>query len=325
MEPFDQLAKLEEYQYPREDLLHITRTVNLISSKWWESWWSYIYSKSGNRPSFIDNTDLVEGQGSNWRTIDLKPGLQENRDYLILHPLAWKNLIKWYGGGPEIDLFVINGEVDVAPIILEVWRVSSESDLETTEGQAFLISTQLTVRQLQEYLCDKLMINFNIYEMSIIDSFSGESSKSLLGFTDFTLSQCNIADRSKIMLKEENSNFNEPPTYNALQNVEFEEAYAKAIEDSLRTSSLHMNTSNRFENPDENGKDEDIDLFGLNSSPGLRKDREEVSCKISKVMVNPKVKLRIRNMRRIYQEICCLYDCFQDSKKKSITGNQLTE
>ena len=327
MEPFDQLQKLEEVLYPRDELLHITRTVNLISSKWWQSWCSYVQLSSNNSctaPSYIDNTDLIEGHGTNWRTIDLKPHLIETTDYVLLHPLAWRKLISWYGGGPEIELFVINGEVDTSPIILEVWRVQQESDLDTTEGQIFLISTLLTVRQLQEYLCDKLMINFNIYEMSIIDTLTEENSarRSLLGYSDLTLSQCKITHRSKIMLKEENSNFNEPSAYNDLQNIDYEEAYAKAIEDSLVSTSIHQNATNRFEDPDENCKDEDLDLFGLNSSPAIRNDREEVECKISKVMVNPKIKLRIRNLKRIYREIHCLYECFQDCKKK-VTSNSI--
>lgn len=46
----------------------------------------------------------------NWSQFNLHPGKEEGRDYVIVGSSIWNMLKKTYGGGPEIQLFLISNE-----------------------------------------------------------------------------------------------------------------------------------------------------------------------------------------------------------------------
>jgi len=79
----------------------------LISNVWWKEWKQFVgwdevetpvnpnathYSQSLFRPSPINNFDLIEKRGFD----ELKGGLQEGRDFVIVPEEAWNKFLVWF-------------------------------------------------------------------------------------------------------------------------------------------------------------------------------------------------------------------------------------
>lgn len=117
--------------------------VFLVTGKWWEAWTTYVrYSESqgdktysrtvstvvGDRPVEIENEELLR-EGSE---VELREGLREGRDFVVLSGAAWKSLVNWYGGGPTIRRILVDKpqgqrEVDLYPTFLKVFLYSSKA------------------------------------------------------------------------------------------------------------------------------------------------------------------------------------------------------
>eukprot|EP01083_Nonionella_stella_P149235 473702_1 len=116
----------------------------VLSYKWWQLWCEYAQfneapaerprrgesqspgsdssDDAGMRPPPIDNSDLANEDYK----LALRLGLQESRDFTLVHSSVWIKLLKWYGGGPEFNRRVITQgyaltpKVDLYPFFIRV-------------------------------------------------------------------------------------------------------------------------------------------------------------------------------------------------------------
>jgi hypothetical protein len=176
----------------------------MINKDWWDRWVAYV-NDEGENPGRISNNELVEGKSftepANWTEISLKPNLQENKDYILVNKEVWNSVKTWYGGGPEIDIFVVGeendercviGKPDLNPVKLSFIFMSKNS------GQNFtcLVSLAMTTGQFREFLERKFSINENTeVEFKLTNDYI-QLSKS-----DITLSDIGITKMTVIKVK----------------------------------------------------------------------------------------------------------------------------
>lgn len=81
---------------------------NLLSVEWYELWKSIVdpQTQDGNQNQTIppiDNHSLMIYSDEDQKLIPDRSKV-EAQDFIILHPNVWKQLHKWYGGGPEVTV-----------------------------------------------------------------------------------------------------------------------------------------------------------------------------------------------------------------------------
>lgn len=54
------------------------------------------------------SSDLTKLNLENWANYKLKEGLKEKEDYVLVNDKVWNSLKLYYGGGPEIPLFLVD-------------------------------------------------------------------------------------------------------------------------------------------------------------------------------------------------------------------------
>ena len=109
----------------------------LIASAWLETWKAFvkydveldgeksprISYKLGSRPVAIQNHPLMDPKFEG----KLKSGLRENEDFVVVSRKIWKDLHKWYEGGPEIRRQAVRL---AGKVTLEVYLQHFQVDLE---------------------------------------------------------------------------------------------------------------------------------------------------------------------------------------------------
>lgn len=211
MELATQKAQILEVQPSDRDLLAKTcKSVFLISKSWWDNWCNHVgYSSERNdvSPGPIYNHSLLTGSGNTWRTLRLRHDLTEGQDFVILHSTAWRRLFQWYGGGPEIHIFLIDEQPDLNPVMLEIWTLETKNIPITEPGKTILLSSKLSIKDAQFHISQKLGVPYYKYELNFITSCLG-SSCNFMSFEDncLTLSSLSIEYGSKVALipKEQN-------------------------------------------------------------------------------------------------------------------------
>jgi hypothetical protein len=208
MELATQKAQIQEVQpLDREALLSSSKSVFLISKLWWDKWCSHVgYSIERNDPSPgpIYNHSLLTGSGHNWKTLRLRQDLQEGQDFVMLTSTAWRRLFQWYGGGPEIPIFLIGQEPDLNPIMLEIWMLDSLTAPVLEPGKTILLSAELTIKDAQFHISQRLGVPYYKYDLKLLDSPPGEFESFLND--SLTLKNAGVVYGSKVALipKEQN-------------------------------------------------------------------------------------------------------------------------
>lgn len=201
---------LEVQPADRDTLVKTCRSVFLVSKSWWDKWCNHVgYNSERNdaSPGPIYNHSLLTGSGNTWRTLRLRHDLKEGEDFVMLHCTAWRRLFQWYGGGPEIHIFLIQEQPDLVPIMLEIWALDSKTMHITDPGKTILLSSDLTIKDAQFEISQKLGVSYYKYELKLILSSLG-SSISFGSFEDesLTLRNASVVYGSKVALipKEQN-------------------------------------------------------------------------------------------------------------------------
>jgi ubiquitin carboxyl-terminal hydrolase 4/11/15 len=106
--------------------------VYVVASSWFKSWQTYCNESGAEKPDEIDNTpiliktaEVVVASGDK-QTEGFEPqlrvGLADPDDYVLVSEFEWKLLSQWYGGGPEIKRVAISeGNEERAVIRVEVY------------------------------------------------------------------------------------------------------------------------------------------------------------------------------------------------------------
>lgn len=174
---------IQENQPP--DLFRREKTLFLISAAWWKAWSAYVcyddQDSPSPRPGPIENSSLLTRPWtvSGWLTTSLREDLQEHRDFEYLTNISWRKLLYWYKGGPAIEVFVVNGEVDLDPVPMMVWAIETQSDYERPK-ETVMVSKKASVGQVHKYLCDRLSLTYYKYQLRI-ETNSDPSKNALLG------------------------------------------------------------------------------------------------------------------------------------------------
>lgn len=166
----DEKRQIQENQPP--DLFRREKTLFLVSAAWWKSWTAYVcydeQASPSSRPGPIDNSPLLTQPwtSSGWLSTSLRSDLQEHRDFEYLSNVSWRKLLHWYQGDPAVEVFVVNGEVDLSPVMMLVWAIETKGDYDKPK-EAVLMSERITVGQAHKYLCDRLSLSFYKYSFSL--------------------------------------------------------------------------------------------------------------------------------------------------------------
>lgn len=127
-----------------------------MDQDWYKQWEVYVREGDDDPstiPGCINNAKLFE-DNINWQ---LKKGLVEGEDYVLLSTTAWNLLVSWYGlehGQPPIERKVVDWrgicEVEVYPVELLLAR---HSDMDTTHTAEFsqADSIDLVLRTAQDH------------------------------------------------------------------------------------------------------------------------------------------------------------------------------
>jgi DUSP domain len=177
------------------------QTRYIVSKHWWDV---YKNVQSNSIPP-IDNNQLLECNSNNSLQYRVKPSLSPN-DYILIDKDEWGNILNKFGGGPELEIFIINGEQDLDPIFIEVYVI--QEFLDKNPSASFYVSKKLTVSGLKHFLCEKLKIERTRYEFFILKSFDNfPILKELKNFGSVEILNTKILDYCKLCLKFEDMNW----------------------------------------------------------------------------------------------------------------------
>ncbi|XP_023587656.1 ubiquitin carboxyl-terminal hydrolase 11 isoform X1 [Trichechus manatus latirostris] len=135
-----QRRQIENSESGRERPLQAGESWFLVEQHWYKQWEVYVQGgdqDSSTFPGCINNAKLFEDQ-VNW---NLKKGLVEGEDYVLLPAAAWHYLVSWYGlkhGQPPIERKVVElpgiQKVEVYPVELLLFQ---HSDMGTPHTAQF--------------------------------------------------------------------------------------------------------------------------------------------------------------------------------------------
>ena len=143
LQPFEVVpSAATEKEYFRSEINKFKKTgleegefYYLISCNWLETWKAFvkydvdlngeksprISYKLGSRPVAIQNFPLLDPKFEG----KLKDGLRENEDFVVVNRKIWKDLYKWYEGGPEIRRQAIRlGDKVIVEIYLQHFQIN---------------------------------------------------------------------------------------------------------------------------------------------------------------------------------------------------------
>ncbi|CAG9311218.1 unnamed protein product [Blepharisma stoltei] len=176
------------------DLFQREKTVFLAPKQWWVSWCNYVgffQDPKGLDPGPINNEILLENS-------DLKSDLNSSA-VIFLKKEAWTSLYSWYLGGPEIEIFIIEGRPDLHPIKIYICPLYDYISVESALFSPFYLSLSLTIQDLKSHLQKKHSItgkfHLKVYE-------SNGSIRSLEGYEDFSIREVNIKKGTKICIEK---------------------------------------------------------------------------------------------------------------------------
>lgn len=314
MDANSQMMLISECQPDSLDrLLETTQTVFVVTKSWWDCWSSYVGYKvdpEGYEPGPIDNEVLLDGN-------ILKKHLS-NDDVKYLSSTTWQRLKHWYGGGPELEIFVVNKVPDLNPIQIYIWNSQDPCNIVKT-WKPYLVSSKMTMFQLKNYLVRKLNISFDNTSIKLENSL-GET-RILLGYDHCPLNESLISNGTKIILERKENKKN-------MQLVEIledeDEELKLAMEASLREEEF-VDISKRLKN--ETSTDIEMETIHIYSEPitvtthkslPSRADSELVALKIDQTLKETKIALGIHQLRRIKKNLINIWADYQTWQKQQL-------
>ncbi|GLJ47751.1 hypothetical protein SUGI_1008530 [Cryptomeria japonica] len=197
-------------------------TYYLLNFRWWKDWVDYVgqdvtstnkdlmlhcsksYEHPSNiskRPPSIDNSDLVANVKCEDPNIEpeLHNALMEGRDYVLLPQNVWRQILKWYGGGPTIARKVITSGSSQEDLTVEVYPLRLRLIVIPKGNQVTVqISKKDTIRELCRRACE--LFNLAPEQVSIWDYF-GQTKHALMNDLNKTLQDSQIQMDQDILLE----------------------------------------------------------------------------------------------------------------------------
>ncbi|XVF53187.1 hypothetical protein PTKIN_Ptkin05aG0080200 [Pterospermum kingtungense] len=197
----------------------------VISSRWFQRWERFVgidangdlienessdsrhfdgaSSMVAERPGPIDNSDIVQN-GSDCdckeNEIQLRRGLMEGQDYVLVPQGVWEKLHEWYKGGPALPRKMIsqgihhkNFDVEVYPLCLKLIDSRDESQ------SVICLSRKASVTELFQRVCSLRGIEQD--KASIWDYFNKRKNAQLFS-SDKSLEESNLQMDQDILLEQ---------------------------------------------------------------------------------------------------------------------------
>lgn len=154
----------QSVQAEHHDVMKENEQWALVDANWLDTWAQFVgfdfssgqivSQSSQDPPAMIDNSRLLEPN-----KVDVRRGVEENRDYKIVHKNVWSLLIGWYHGGPEILREVIavglmrQTRLDLFPIVFRLTDANPESGApQPPPFRDFYISRKRTFQNMIDLL-----------------------------------------------------------------------------------------------------------------------------------------------------------------------------
>jgi hypothetical protein len=265
-----------------EDIFASQKQVYLIAQGWWDAWTAYVCNDQ-SKPGPIDNSSLIEDPSDSPPMIKRSFAPSEAE---FVSQSIWLRLVHWYGGGPPVELFVIQSVPDYAPVKIYVSKIESDLDVECA---SFLVSKFMSLKRLKQYLAQRLSVPYYKYRMLLYEL---DSERCLEGLDGYCLVDVDIDAESKVVLRRiEEKKSSEP--------VAKDSAVLKQIDD---TNLMHF--------LEEVPQDQETDSASLTSSEFepkfasvVRNDRAEVQQKLLTALKDATTRLKIRTLRKINKSL----------------------
>ncbi|EPS70953.1 ubiquitin carboxyl-terminal hydrolase, partial [Genlisea aurea] len=219
--PEEEKQKIRDIAVAAEAQTKVGDTFYLITERWWQEWLAYVNqnqatnatdgsssehqgltsSSSSNRPSNIDNSDLIDESASENCSSGnvLCDTLVEGTDYILLPEDVWNQLYTWYGGGPVLARKVINTGLSRTELSVEVYPLRLQLHLMPKgDCSTMRISKKETIGELHRKVCE--IFDLSTKQISIWDYFSHQKH-ALMNDMEKTLDDANIQMDQDILVE----------------------------------------------------------------------------------------------------------------------------
>ncbi|KAF5477969.1 hypothetical protein F2P56_004572 [Juglans regia] len=194
----------------------------VISNRWFTSWQRYVGqgngecstdkqfsdsqqsnvvpSKMADRPGPIDNSDIVlDNNDCESNDLEVRRGLHEGADYVLVPQEAWEKLSDWYKGGPALPRKLILQGVKQHQFNVEVYplRLNLVDSRDNSES-VISLSKKASIRELYETVCAPRGIEYG--KARIWDYFN-KRKHTELNISNQTLEESNLQINQHIFLE----------------------------------------------------------------------------------------------------------------------------
>ncbi|KAL8146755.1 ubiquitin carboxyl-terminal hydrolase 5 [Apium graveolens] len=183
----------------------------LLTHKWWHTWLNYVNQSEAavenngfsdfKRPSGINNYDLINRVTSKDSGLcaELRDGLVEGTDYVLLPKAVWNQIHTWYGGGPPLARRVISSGLSKTELTVEVYPLRLQLHLIPRGDQSSIrISKKETVGELHRKACEIYGLTT---EQTCIWDYFGHRKHALMNDLDKSLEDVNIQMNQDILVE----------------------------------------------------------------------------------------------------------------------------
>ena len=249
----------------KDELLKTNKTVCIIPLSWWTKWCLYVGFfgiQTGECPEFIDTGSI---------------NIHDTSSHAYISKQAWKHLKSWYNAGLKIEVAIVKDCVDTNSVHVSVM-------IDAIRIRKAVISLQMPIFQIKEYLCNKY--NKDPYwNRFIIKKSSGLQVK--LKKLDTYFTKEDITDATLIIKKAKRLQSN-------IGNV---------IEDDVITSCENKNeyTINCQDNIDI--EMEEINHHEYNHHEYDHQNLLEIKQQVSQALLAEKQYIRIKSLKHLQKNI----------------------
>ena len=163
----------------RNAMIALHRVMCVVSVTWWNGLEDCVNGQ-GVHPGSIANPKLI------------------NPDMKLITVPAWETLHRIFGGGPRLDVFIINSEPDFSPIGILICR---ENPGDNERWEVLKVSDRVYVKDLKEYICEKQEIDLNKAYLRKIDEVQPGIIAFMALSENSTLKAAGIVEGSKVSLR----------------------------------------------------------------------------------------------------------------------------
>lgn len=147
---------------------------------------------------------------SDWNLLKLSVNLAKQENFVLVNEEVWRTVKKWYGGGPEIPIFIIGKDKkspDLNPVCITFSRRDPMTEKEIRSG--LLISLQITDLELIVYIASKM----NVDPASINLKYKNPTAPSSMPLhkNNKTLKSYNIRAKTVIFVSNRTTNIDIGP------------------------------------------------------------------------------------------------------------------